>query len=62
MNNQPTERGERLPQHYALKFPEPIKLWKWAARNSRRADGGAPSGPWIQRRGNRTPTSSAGHC
>jgi len=33
-------RGERRPQHYALKFHEPIQLWKWAARNSRRADGG----------------------
>ena len=27
--------------HYALKWPEPIALWKWAARNSRRDDGGA---------------------
>jgi len=39
MSNQPHERGESLQQQYALKFPEPIKLWKWAARNSRRADG-----------------------
>ena len=26
-------------KNYALKWPEPIALWKWAARNSRRADG-----------------------
>jgi len=38
--NQDT-RGERLPRNYALKWPEPIALWKWAARNSRRDDGGA---------------------
>jgi len=25
--------------HYQLPIPEPIKLWKWAARNSQRADG-----------------------
>lgn len=32
-------RGEIQPKHYALKWPEPIALWKWAARNSRREDG-----------------------
>jgi hypothetical protein len=30
---------------YALKWPEPIGLWKWAARNSRREDGGALAMP-----------------
>jgi len=39
MNDKPAARGEPFPQHYALKWPEPIPLWKWAARNSRRADG-----------------------
>ena len=35
----PEARGKILANHYALKFPEPVKLWKWAARNSRWEDG-----------------------
>lgn len=29
------------PKHYALPWPEPVKLFKWANNNSRRADGQA---------------------
>lgn len=40
MNKKTADRpqGEPPASPYALKFPEPVDLWKWAARNSRRTD------------------------
>ena len=40
----PSPRGETAAKKYALPIPEPVKLWKWAARHSRRHGDGLPLG------------------